>query len=336
MSYFRQGRGWLVLIPAALFIFSAAGQNIPNSAKSLDLAPANAQPPLPPLPPLPSAPSPVDYFRKLLAMSPQQLQAALAHKPPKFRERILAKVNEYAALDPDDRELRLRATELRWYLTPILQAPAGQRAAQLAVVPADIRDLVESRLTQWEILPPPLQQEFLENEPVAGYFAGLNTTNVNFDVRTSQMPSSADQSRWNAYSESERQGMIAQFTAFYDLSPIEERRALGKLTDAERKQIEATLQTFRDLPPRQRTQCIRAFGKFASMSPAERASFLRNAQRWSQMTPSERKTWRDLVAHVPQWPPLPTAAIMPPPLPSMPPLPSVQQSFHAVAATNHG
>src|ERR1700757_1202043 len=102
MSHFRQGRGWLVLVPAVLFIFSAAGQNTPNSPKD----------PVPPAvvllpPPMPSAPCPVDYFRRLLAMSPQQLQAALSHKPAKVRERILAKVNEYAALAPDDRELRL-------------------------------------------------------------------------------------------------------------------------------------------------------------------------------------------------------------------------------------
>src|SRR5215469_2499108 len=113
MNQFRQGRAWLVLVPAAaLFIFSAAGQNIPNPAKALAPVPeSSASAP----PPLPSAPSPVDYFRKLLAMSPQQLQAVLAHKPPQLQERILAKVKEYSALDPDERELRLRATELRWY-----------------------------------------------------------------------------------------------------------------------------------------------------------------------------------------------------------------------------
>jgi Protein of unknown function (DUF3106) len=306
MSYFRQGRMWMVLIPAALFVFSAAGQNIPNSATGPAPAPSAIGPP-----PMPSAPSPVDYFRKLLAMSPQQLQAALAHKPPKVRERILAKVSEYAALDPDNRELRLRATELRWYLTPILQASASQRAAQMALVPADIRGLVQSRLIQWDILPPALQQEFLENEHIAGYFAGLSATNL-ISAAPAPMPT------------------------FFDLSPAEEQQTLGKLTDSDRKQMEATLQNFGKLPPYQRVQCIHAFGKFASMSQAERTAFLKNAQRWSQMTPSERQAWCDLVAHVPQWPPLPTAAIMPPPLPSMPPMPSVQQSLHTVAATNHG
>ena len=257
-------------------------------------------------------PSPVAYFRKLLAMSPPQLQSALANKPLKVRERILAKVNEYAAMDPDERELRLRATDLRWYLVPLLQAPPDQRTARLALVPADLRDLVQSRLMEWQILPPTLQQEFLDNEHTAGYFAGLSTTNSNADVP-------------------------APSAAFFDLSPMERQKALGELTGIERQQMEKTLQTFDKLPMRQRVQCIRAFGLFSSMSAEERAEFLKNAQRWSKMTPSERQAWRDLVAHVPQWPPLPTAAIRPPMPPDITPHapPVTPQNIRVVAATNH-
>lgn len=286
-------------------------------------------------PPVSVAPSPVYYFRKLLAMPPQQLQIALAHKSPDVRARILAKVNEYDALDSDDRELRLRATELRWYLMPILQAPADQRSVQLAAVPADIRDLVQSRLMEWEILPPPLQQEFLDNQHIAGYFAGLSTTNDNSDASA---PSGAEQSRWNAYSETERQVMISQFIHFYDLSSMEKQKALGQLTDVECKQMEATLQVFGKLSKQQRAQCIRAFDKFANMSREERTEFLANAQRWSKMTTSERQAWRDLVAHVPQWPPLPTDAIMPPIPPHIvpPAMPPGLRNIHTVATTNHG
>jgi hypothetical protein len=45
------------------------------------------------------------------------------------------------------------------------------------------------------------------------------------------------------------------------------------------------------------------------MSAAERAEFLKNAEHWSQMSPNERQTWRDLVAQVPVWPPLPSPAV---------------------------
>ena len=62
------------------------------------------------------------------------------------------------ALGPDARELRLRATELRWYLTPLLRTPAAERAGRLALVPEDLRELVNSRVEQWDVLPPPLKK----------------------------------------------------------------------------------------------------------------------------------------------------------------------------------
>ena len=74
---------------------------------------------------VPRMQSPVDFFRQLLAMTPAERVASLTNRPPEARARILAKVREYQALGPDERELRLRATELRWYLTPLLRTAAG-------------------------------------------------------------------------------------------------------------------------------------------------------------------------------------------------------------------
>ena len=37
----------------------------------------------------------------------------------------------------------------------------------------EMGDLVKSRLAQWDLLPPPLQQEFLANEKTLHYLAGI-------------------------------------------------------------------------------------------------------------------------------------------------------------------
>jgi len=87
-------------------------------------ATAASQPP-PPLPPL--APSPVTFFRELLAMSPAERNNSLTNRTPEARARIMAKVREYQKLAPDERELRLRATELRWYLTPLFRTAPADR-----------------------------------------------------------------------------------------------------------------------------------------------------------------------------------------------------------------
>jgi hypothetical protein len=69
--------------------------------------------------------------------------------------------------------------------------------------------------------------------------------------------------------------------------------------------MEKTLQSFSRLTPPQRALCLRNYAKFAGMGADERAEFLQNAEKWAQMSPKERQVWRDLVARIPAWPPLP-------------------------------
>jgi Protein of unknown function (DUF3106) len=301
---------------------SLAAQISPASSEQAKLAsnPASIMPPLPQ--------SPIAAFRNLLLMTPKERADYLTNRPPEIRERILAKVHEYLALDPNERELRLRATELRWCLMPLLREAPADRAPSLARVPDDLRELVNSRLDQWDALPEQLRREFLDNERTLRYFARVNSTN--------HPPTAAEQSQWDALPAEERQKITDQFNQFFELTPDEKQKALNTLSAAEREQMEKTLQTFSHLPPGQRIQCVRAFTEFASMSPQDRAEFLKNAERWSQMTPKERQAWRDLVAQIPIWPPLPPGLIRPPKLPPLPSTPALSpQRFHPQVATNH-
>jgi predicted Fe-S protein YdhL (DUF1289 family) len=323
MNRSRQALWWLVFCVAGQWLVSAAFAgtvpSVPPPAK-LFSAPTNS------LPMLRHPRSPVALFRQLLAMTPEERDAFLANRPPEVRERILAKVDEYEALDPNERELRLRATELRWYLLPLMRESPDNRAAALAQVPPDIRDLVRDRLNQWIILPPQLQQEFLDNERALRYFAHLDVSN--FSTLRVIAPPGSELARWTAMTEAQREQITANVNHFFELTPDEKQAALDTLSDVERKQMEKTLQAFDKLPPDQREECVRAFAKFASMSAAEKQEFLKNAQRWSDMSPADRQAWRDLVKNVPEWPPLPPRFITPPP---PPPLPA---DFHPSSATN--
>jgi len=275
---------------AAALAFTAQAQN-PSASRNLSSTVTNLALLLPP--PLPQSQSPVNYFRQLLLLSPAERNAALnslTNRTPEARARILAKVREYQLLGPNERELRLKATELRWWLTPLLRMAPAERAPRLAAVPEDLRELVTSRLQQWDILPPPLQQEFLANDRTLHYFARVETTNL--------PPNPAADP-----------GLTAQVNQFFELTPAEKQQTLNTLSEAERAQMEKTLGAFEKLPVQQRSQCIRNYAKFAGMPPAERAEFLKNAESWSKMSPSERQTWRDLVTHIPQWPPLPMATV---------------------------
>ena len=266
-----------------------------------------------------NAKSPVAIFRELLAMTPAERENALTNRPPPIRARILAKVDEYEALGPNERELRLRATELRWYLLPLMHESPANRPAQLAAVPEDIRELVQDRISQWDILPPALQQEFLEDENVLKYFERVKPIRNLSGTDTGTVPSFL-------YPDAQHRRIAEQINTFFELTEEEKQESLNLLSKEERQQINKTLNTFDQLPALQRAECVQAFAKFAGLTPAERQEFLKNADRWSQMSPADRQTWRDLVTHVPEWPPLP---------PDFLPQPTSAAAVHSSVATNH-
>jgi hypothetical protein len=190
--------------------------------------------------------------------------------------------------------------------------PEAERAQRLERIPPEMRKLVEQRLEIWTILPPPLAQEVLDNEPVARIFVlSRKATPADLKEVLQDMPPSrrreleAGIARWQEMPEHQRSQICSQFSQFFDLTPEEKERALDTLSDAERRQMEKTLQEFEKLPKNQRELCIQSFQKFAGMSLAERELFLKNAKRWNEMLPTERQLWRELVVQVPNYPPPP-------------------------------
>jgi hypothetical protein len=272
-----------------------------NSAAAADPGIGRAIPAPPALPPVKS---PVDSFRALLLMPATEQQKLLAARPPEIRERILQKIREYRSLTPEERELRLQATELRWYLVPLLSVPATNRAARLALIPQPTRDLVEARLRHWTLLPPPLRQVLLTNEQALSYLTyGGGVTNA---------PSSP--------AETLRRKMQQNVERFFELTQKEKEKTLGNFSEIERQQMEKTLAAFEELTPAQRGRCVRSYTRFATLSPEERQEFLKNAERWSQMSQTEREAWRELVSRARILPPLPVLPY--PPQASVTPKPS--------------
>jgi Protein of unknown function (DUF3106) len=243
--------------------------------------------------------SPVSFFRELLAMAPVERQQALSNRPLENQQRILAKIGEYEALSADERALRLQVTELRWYLVPLLSLPPGKRADALSQVPASLRPLIESRLEQWTILPPPIRDQILEDDQKLQLYLQL----------TGSIPAPQPEVL-RLYPPGMREQLEAEvqkLNPFFEMTSEEKAKVLATLplSESERREMQATLRAFDKLPADQRAECVRAFGKFAGMSAAERQQFLRNAERWQAMSPAERERWRDLVRDVPLWPPLP-------------------------------
>lgn len=272
------------------------------------------------LPDLP--PTPIDEFQRWLSLGPAERARILAQKPEDKRKTLQAKLEEYSALPVELREQRLNVLRLRWYLMPLMENPATNRAVQLSRIPATYRGLVESRLKEWDLLPPPLQKEVLEKETTRLYFVRLQSRKPAERERIlNEVPIGernmieAGLAKWMAMSRDERSATYEQFDRFLQLRPEDKDRTLGVLSEEERQQMVQVLKTFQLLPPEQRQLCVDSFRKFANLTPTEREEFLNNAARWREMSAAERQTWRELVTALPPMPPGLNSAPPPPPLP---------------------
>jgi hypothetical protein len=274
-------------------------------------------------------------------MNPGERMRALSNRPPENRKMILAKVREYESLDPNQRELRLQATDLRWYMWPLMNSSATNRLEQVARIPEGMRELVKVRLEAWENLPKGVQRELVTNEATLRFFTEL--TNSTPQQRTNMLQKLSPARRAmleagvkeiQAMPDEQQSKLFERFNAFFDLTPQEKAMALGNLSEAEREQIDKTLKKFGQLTQENRRRCLQAMEKFVSLSVGERQQFLKNAERWKLMTPEQRQRWRELVGTLSTQAPLPQSANLPP-LPPVPRKPAPKTAQHGPdVATN--
>lgn len=258
--------------------------------------------------------SPVDAFRELLAMSPGDRKAMLADRPPEVQQQVLAKIREYLAMRPAERDVRLEVTELYYYLWPLMKTPATNRPAQLLLVPEGQRPKVDARLREWDKLPAIKQQELLTNALAVRHY-------LEIQVQPPLPLLSPDREEklergirnWQTLSEDRRRQITARFNEFFGLTDTEKQKTLKTLSEPERRQIQKTLDKFARLTPAEREDYLLCFNKFAQLSPAERQQFMKKAERWSALPSDERQEWREMVDSLTRLPPLPPGSQPPPP-----------------------
>jgi hypothetical protein len=279
-----------------------------------------AEPMEPPMPP-----SPIAEFRRWLE-SPEERKVALAKRSPEKRQQLENKINEYIALQPIERERRLSATELQWYVTQIISLPKSKRDEGLRQVSIIWQPMVMERLSTWDKMPPDLQSEARQHRLAMEYVsAPANKQDAVLKTLppTERVALMQRVAQWKILPAVERERLDERLGAFFKMRMEQQQQTLNNFSDDERKSMEAALASFRTLTPEQREVCIRSFmklaDKFAAMDQTQRIAFLKNAERWQEMPQKDRDMWRQIVAIVP---PMPAAPLPNPPLPpQLPPTP---------------
>ncbi len=301
-------------------------------AASAGFAQTNS-PSLPPPPPV--AKPPVDFFRELLALSPSQRDNALKDRPPENKGSILAKVREYESLNPDERELRLRATELRWHLATLMPLSPTNRAAQLNAISEPMRNLIEGRLSTWDKLSPDGKEAVLKAESSLQRAVQVLLRRLTLPSTNAPKPTPEQNQKFEEALKlirrlpADQQKLITQLDHYFELKPEEKTKVLGALSETERKEMEKSLEKFARLPKEQQKRCVNTVTKLASLPAGEQRQFLQNAERWQAMSAAERQAWRDLVHEIPGILPSPTSLPPPPPNPPGLPVPVVSTNKRA-------
>ena len=291
---------WLIAIGAAnVWLVGQAAQIPDGKSASIPAKPAGVV-----------SKCPVTVMRELLTMNRQEQERFLANKSETDREEILAKVSEYKAMRPDERELKLKATELSWYLRPFLNSPQTNRAALLANVPAKDRKLVADRLSYWDKLSPDARNQLRTNQAMVAYFS-LPVPERVFWFATNTVMLEEGIQKLQAMPEEQRQSTLDGFSQVLAFTATEKNRIIHTLSDPERQQIQKILRQYENMSASQREACVHSFEKFASMSLEERQQFLQNAERWRMMTPTQRQQWKDLVEDLNTMPPSPVDLLVP-------------------------
>ena len=318
----RARRYWIGLMSGV----GTAGWLLAQTVTS-PMPPASGAAPIPPFPPPPK--SRLEYFRELLAQTPAEREKALADKPAPQRKHLAAKITEYEALTPGEREVRLRVLELREYLLPLMTSAATNRLELLSRIPLDYRALVESRLQQWDILPPPLRQQILENDLMRNYFARWDSSSAEEQQRfLRSLPAAQreklelEMARSRDLPSEQRATLSTRFNQFFELTETEKQKTLHMLPIEERRQTQQALQRVEKLPEDQRRRYLESLRKYSDLDPGQRRQFLINVERWKSMSPAERQNWRALVAKLPP---------VPPPMPPR----ATGYSTRPAPATNH-
>jgi hypothetical protein len=293
---------YLLLVLSLILCCIAAWQNTARAQiNPAAIVTAPAPPPLPP--------SPVDTFRRILAMAQPDREKFLAALTPEKRQVVMLKLDEYQGLSAQEREARLRALQVRVWVRQLIKVAPSNRVDRLAAVQPAERKIIEARLAEWDRLPAELQKEVLTNEIAIRQIARLPDFMFNAALPPFPVdPRIAQQlNHWGNLSKVERTEILNNFQYFLeDLNEKERGKVMGQHPDVAKR-----LAPIASLSKEQRERYLEGFKRFAALNPDERQQFLINATHWQKMSPEQRESWRILAKKL-------SSASPPPPLPGRP------------------
>jgi hypothetical protein len=268
----------------------------------------------------PHSATPVDGFRELLALDLAEREEHLADKKGEQQDYLRELLNEFDALTPTQRELRLRLLELRYRLLPLLSIEPTERLEKFGKIPADQRQFIEAQLRFWDQMSE-RDRELALKEPDSWSFLPFLARQSAPDMTPPPLPErtrllEAEIAKWRALAPEARERSARGLLRFLELDASQQGRVLDSVSAPQRGHLEQIAAAYRQLSPQKRRECLVAFARLAAIDEDERKLFWRKAARWEEMSPEQRAAWRSFTAQLPPLPPGAGPVLDLPPIPT--------------------
>ena len=260
-------------------------------------------------------PSPVEKFRHLLNVNPSELESELDTFPKETRSRINAKISEYRELSVEQRHQKLMATELRWYLPPLLNIDQETRDLHLKKLDPGLANVILQRLKTWDSLPDELKSSSLKSGLIIGHLSKAPLQNpplpntARTEVVTSvtahsapKLPSTSEDGKSVDKAIPVSQERLQRLQAYFEMSQEAKNATLKDASVMNDPIFISRLNWLENMPEVLRERVLSHLIRFQDLSNKEKKAFGQSIKTWNRLPKSEKQALRNLVKRTPPFP----------------------------------
>ncbi len=236
----------------------------------------------------PRTASPISHFRQLLELNTQQREAIILRQEPSTRRILERKLEEYASLSEGEKEFRLFATELHFYLEPMIGRDSSIEKIPADRIPDSIIPHLRTAMDFWNQLPVSQRDLLLSKKKAITYLITLTYSSARLSAI---VPEQSDE--WESLNR------------FLALSLDKQKAFLNSYGLAGNTRIVQVLEKMASLSADQRDRSVHALTCYLSFPPAMKDRFMDGVHTWNSMKPTERTVWRQIADRYPRVKPAP-------------------------------
>jgi hypothetical protein len=255
-------------------------------------------------------PSPVEKFRLLLEASSSELNSELDAYPEETRSRISVKIEEYRKLSVEKRRQKLTATELRWYLPPLLNADQVTRDFHLRKLEPGLAEVIHQRLMTWDSLPEDLKSSSSKSNLIIGHLSKapsinppLPTPSAPGTVTTApSLPTDPGNSVSEDLADPVSQERLQRLKAYFEMNQEAKNATLKDASLMSDSIFMSRLKWLETMPEQLRERVLSHLIRFQELSVEEKKAFGKSIKTWNRLPQPEKQALRNLVKKTPPFP----------------------------------